>query len=65
MAIDDVSLTFLGALVLSPLLPPNAPINPTNVAAAIDGFINTGAMLPAGFQNLYNLTPQQLSFALT
>jgi hypothetical protein len=65
LAIDDVSLTFLGSLVLSPLLPPNAPVNPTNVAAAIDVFINTGTMLPAGFQNLYNLTPQQLSFALT
>jgi len=70
VAIDDVSLTFLGSillspLLLSPLLPPNAPINPTNVAAAIDGFINAGGTLPAGLQNLFNLTPQQLTLALT
>ncbi len=65
LVIDDVSLTFLRSLLLSPLLPPNAPINPTNVAAAIDRFINSGATLPAGFTNLFNLTPQQLSSALT
>jgi len=70
VAIDDVSLTFLGSILLSPpllspLLPPNAPINPTNVAAAIDGFINAGGTLPAGLQNLFNLTPQQLTLALT
>jgi autotransporter-like protein len=65
VVVDDVSLIFLRSLFLSPLLPPNAPINPTNVAAAIDRFISTGATLPAGFQNLFNLTPQQLSFALT
>jgi hypothetical protein len=64
-AIDDVSLTFLQSLLLTPLLPPNAPINPTNVAGAIDGFINAGGTLPAGFQNLFNLTPQQLTSALT
>ncbi len=55
----------LGPFFLSPQLPPNAPVNPTNVATAIDGFINTGAALPGGFQNLFNLTPQQLSLALT
>src|SRR6202035_5356513 len=66
ISIDDVSLTFLGSLFLSPLLPPNnAPTNPTNVAPAIDGFVNAGGTLPAGFQNLYNLTPQQLVGALT
>jgi uncharacterized protein with beta-barrel porin domain len=62
VAVDDVSLTLLS---FSPLLPPNAPVNPTNVAAAIDGFINAGGTLPAGFQNLYNLTPAQLTAALT
>ena len=36
VAIDDVSLTFLGSLLVSPFLSPNAPNNPTNVAAAIE-----------------------------
>jgi uncharacterized protein with beta-barrel porin domain len=65
LAIDDVSLTFLGSLLLSPQLPAGAPVNPTNVAAAIDSLINAGGTLPAGFQNLFNLTPQQLTLALT
>src|SRR5664280_219692 len=59
--IDDVSLT---ALALSIGLPTNAPINPTNVAAAIDAFTNGGGTLPAGFQNLFSLTPNQLVAAL-
>ncbi|WP_354110776.1 autotransporter outer membrane beta-barrel domain-containing protein [Bradyrhizobium sp. S3.12.5] len=63
--IDDVSLTFLRSLFLSPLLSSDAPTNPTNVAAAIDRFIDSGATLPAGFVNLFSLTPQQLSLALT
>jgi uncharacterized protein with beta-barrel porin domain len=62
--IDDVSLTLLQNFLLK-LLPPNAPINPTNVAAAIDAFTVAGGTLPAGFQSLSNLTPQQLSSALS
>jgi uncharacterized protein with beta-barrel porin domain len=65
VAVDDVSLIFLQPNLITPLLPPNAPLNPTNVAAAIDGFINAGGTLPAGFQNLFNLTPQQLVGALS
>jgi hypothetical protein len=66
VAVDDVSLIFLrSSLFLSPLLSPGAPINPTNVAAGIDSFINAGGTLPAGFLGLFNLTPQQLSLALT
>jgi outer membrane autotransporter protein len=49
---------------LSPLLPANAPINPTNVAGGIDKFINAGGTLPAGFNNLFALTPAQLVDAL-
>jgi hypothetical protein len=63
--IDDVSLSFLRSFFLAPLLPPNAPINQTYVAAAIDSFSNAGGTLPSGFQNLFNLTPQQLSLALS
>jgi uncharacterized protein with beta-barrel porin domain len=62
--IDDVSLTLLQTFLLK-LLPPNTPINPSNVAAAIDAFTAAGGTLPAGFQSLSNLTPQQLSNALT
>lgn len=40
-----------------PLLPSNAPVNPTNVAAALDKFINAGGTLPAGFLNLLTLSP--------
>jgi uncharacterized protein with beta-barrel porin domain len=45
---------------ISPLLPTGAPINPTNVAGAIDKAIAAGSTLPAGFNNLYLLTPTQL-----
>jgi hypothetical protein len=61
----ELLITLLRQLALLGLLPANAPINPTNVAAAIDRFSNAGGNLPAGFQNLFNLTPQQLSAALT
>jgi uncharacterized protein with beta-barrel porin domain len=40
-----------------PLLPSNAPVNPTNVAAALDKFTNAGGTLPAGFLNLLTLSP--------
>ena len=55
-----LTITFLQALGLLPMLPSNTPINPTNVAAAIDAFTNGGGTLPAGFQNLFSLTPNQL-----
>ena len=44
--------------------PAGAPINPTNVAAGIDKAINAGVTLPAGFNNLFLLTPAQLVDAL-
>jgi uncharacterized protein with beta-barrel porin domain len=49
---------------LSPLLPAGAPINPTNVAAGIDRFVNAGGSLPTGFNNLFLLSPAQLVDAL-
>jgi uncharacterized protein with beta-barrel porin domain len=67
VAIDDVSLSFLNSIPLSPFLPANAPTNVVNVSAAIDTYIaaNPTVPLPAGFQNLYTLTPDQLRAALT
>jgi outer membrane autotransporter protein len=49
-----------GPVFLSPLLPAGAPINPTNVAAAVDRAIAGGATLPAGLSGLLLLTPTQL-----
>jgi hypothetical protein len=46
--------------LLTPLLPTGAPVNPTNVAGGIDKAINAGSTLPAGFGNLFLLTPAQL-----
>jgi outer membrane autotransporter protein len=65
--IDDicVSLSSFCGNALVPQLPAGSPINPTNVAAAIDAFTNGGGTLPAGFQNLFSLTPDQLSAALS
>jgi hypothetical protein len=64
--IDDicVSLSSFCGNALVPQLPAGSPINPTNVAAAIDAFTNAGGTLPAGFQNLFGLTPNQLVAAL-
>jgi hypothetical protein len=61
LAIDDVSLVLLTATPLSSFLPPGAPINAVNVAAAIDGFSGTP---PASFLNLYNFSGAQLVNAL-
>jgi uncharacterized protein YhjY with autotransporter beta-barrel domain len=47
------------------LLPPGSPINVLNVAAGLDNSVANGSTLPAGLQNLYNLTPAQLSAAMT
>jgi outer membrane autotransporter protein len=51
--------------LLVPLLPAGTPINPTNVAAAIDKAVAGGATVPAGFNGLYTLTPTQLVSALS
>jgi hypothetical protein len=39
--------------LFTPLLPSGAPINPTNVAGALDKFSNAGGTLPAGFLTLF------------
>ena len=44
---------------------PNLSINQQNVLGALNAFINSGSNLPAGFQNLYNLSPSLLAQALT
>jgi uncharacterized protein with beta-barrel porin domain len=61
---NDVFLTFKNG-ALTPVLPPGSPQNVVNVAGAIDSFISTGGTPPLAFQNLFNLTPQQLANALT
>lgn len=43
--------------LFTPLLPFGAPVNPTNVAGALDKFTNAGGTLPVGFLNLLLLTP--------
>jgi len=50
---------------LLPLLPSGAPINPSNVAAALDKFTNAGGTLPTGFLNLAPMTPGGLVAALS
>jgi uncharacterized protein with beta-barrel porin domain len=59
---DDVYLMFGSAAPanLLALLPPGAPQNVVNVANAIDNFLAGGGTPPAGFQNLFNLSPTQL-----
>jgi uncharacterized protein with beta-barrel porin domain len=52
-------------IMLALLVPPGSGANAGNVAAAIDSFTGNGGTLPAGFLNLFNLTPQQLANALT
>lgn len=49
----------------TPLLPAATPINPTNVAAALDKFINSGGTLPAGFLNLLAAAPGALVASLS
>lgn len=61
---NDVFLTLTQASLAS-VLPPGLSGNQTNVANAINAFINTGAALPPGFQNLFALSPSQLARALT
>jgi len=65
--IDDVSLSLLNPLPpsLAAMLPPSAPVNVVNVANSVDSFTGNGGTLPVGFQNLFNLTPQQLQAALS
>lgn len=65
IAEDLAFLAMLTPATLAPFLPPGAPVNPTNVANAIDKVILAGGTLPPGFQTLYNLNPQQLQAALT
>jgi outer membrane autotransporter protein len=60
----DVFLTLTQASVSS-LLPPGSPTNQQNVANAINAFINSGGVLPPGFQNLFNLSPAQVAQALS
>jgi uncharacterized protein with beta-barrel porin domain len=74
-ALDTTSWSFINEdlafratfipVALASLLPAGAPINPTNVATAIDGFALPGGQLPAGFQTLYGLSGGQLLSALS
>jgi uncharacterized protein YhjY with autotransporter beta-barrel domain len=55
----------LSQALLGPQLPPGLNSNQTNVANAINNFINAGGTLPPAFQNLFFLSPGQLAQALT
>jgi uncharacterized protein with beta-barrel porin domain len=55
----------LAPSLLVPSLQFGAPVNPTNVAAAIDKFSVGGGQITGGFNNLYLLSGQPLSDALT
>jgi uncharacterized protein with beta-barrel porin domain len=61
---NDLAFMAMFSNFLSPMLPTGAPINLTNVAAGIDNALAGGATLPAGFANLFSLTPAQLADAL-
>jgi uncharacterized protein with beta-barrel porin domain len=61
---NDLAFMAMFSNFLSPMLPTGALINPTNVAAGIDNALAGGATLPAGFNNLFALTPAQLADAL-
>ncbi len=61
---NDVFITLSQAL-LGSQLPPGLNANQTNVANAINNFINAGGTLPPAFQNLFYLSPSQLAQALT
>ena len=50
---------------LTSLLPSGSPTNVLKTAAALDGFVGNGGTLPDGLQSLYNLTPAQLSAAMS
>jgi uncharacterized protein with beta-barrel porin domain len=58
---DDLAfIARLTPVPLTSLLPPGAPVNPTQVASAIDRTTQAGNIPPAGFLPLYALTPAQL-----
>jgi uncharacterized protein with beta-barrel porin domain len=63
--IDDVSLTFLRALLLRDLLPAGGSVNQTNTMSAIDKFTENGGTLPSGVFALYGLTGNALLNALS
>jgi hypothetical protein len=64
-ATDTNVFITLSQALLGPQLPPGLNANQTNVANAINNFINAGGTLPPGFQNLFFLSPGQLAQALT
>ncbi|MGM4932712.1 autotransporter outer membrane beta-barrel domain-containing protein [Tardiphaga sp. 619_E2_N8_5] len=61
---NDVFLT-LDPGLLSPILPGNASTNQKSIAAAIDNALIGGAVLPAGFNGLFNLSGNELLTRLT
>lgn len=65
LTIDDVSLTFLRALLLRDLLPAGGSVNQTNTMSAIDKFTENGGTLPSGILALYGLNGNALLNALS
>jgi uncharacterized protein with beta-barrel porin domain len=62
---EDLAITISLSGFLAALLPPGAPVNPTNVAAAIDKFTAGGGILPLGLSALSGLSGQALIDALS
>lgn len=63
LLVDDVNLSFLAALALSP--PVGAPTNAVNVANAINNFASNGGTVPTAFNTLYGLSNPALVNALS
>jgi uncharacterized protein with beta-barrel porin domain len=61
----DLAMTINLSGFLSGVLPPGSPINPTNVAGAIDRANAAGLTLPAGFNGIFALSGQALIDALS
>ncbi len=59
-----LSAQMLGTTFAS-LLPPGPPNNVRNVATALDNSVAGGSTLQTALENLYNLTPAQLSAAMS
>lgn len=62
---DFAFLALFGPASLTSQLPGGTPLNPANVAAAIDKFLNSGGTPSGGFQALTGLAPAQLPGALS
>jgi outer membrane autotransporter protein len=64
-SLDLAFIAMFGPTLLTPQLPAETSINPSNVAGGIDKFLNGGGNPSGGFQILTGLAPAQLPGVLT